>query len=148
MLSRSYKGIILDWQLQFMCQNQNKLQNWIIGTTGEKIMARAIMAFKSNYSLSVKTVVRDHHVYKEIWNLYKGEKLMCNYEKWEETKIFEDHAVGTYKDSPYLVMFSWSHLFCFLNLLRKGITKYLQKSIEEENCKMAWLYLVFIMLWK
>ena len=76
-------------------------------------MARAIMAFKSNYSLSVKTVVRDHHVYKEIWNLYKGEKLMCNYEKWEGTKIFEDHAVGTYKDSRLLghVLMESSFLF-------------------------------------
>ena len=40
-----------------------------------------------------------HHVYKETWNPYKEEKLMCNHDKQEEAKIFQDHAIGTYKDS-------------------------------------------------
>ena len=62
-------------------------------------MARATLAFKNNYSLSVESVIRGHHVYKETWNLYKREKLMCNHYKREGAKIFEDHAVGTYKDS-------------------------------------------------
>ena len=52
------------------------------------------MAFKNNYSLSVESVIRGHHVYKETWNPYKGEKLICNYDKREEAKIFEDYAVG------------------------------------------------------
>ena len=60
-------------------------------------MARATLAFKNNYSLSVESVIRGHHVYKETWNPYKGEKLMCNHGKREQAKIFEDHAVGTYK---------------------------------------------------
>ena len=63
------------------------------------MMARATLAFKSNYSLSVESVTWGHHICKETWNSYKGEKLMCNYEKWEEAKIFEGHAVGTYKNS-------------------------------------------------
>ena len=57
-------------------------------------MARATLAFKNNYSRSVESVIRGHHVYKETWNPYKGEKLMCNYDKREDAKIFEDHAVG------------------------------------------------------
>ena len=57
-------------------------------------MARATLAFKNNYSRSVESVIRGHHVYKETWNPYKGEKLMCNYDKREEAKIFEDHADG------------------------------------------------------
>ena len=60
-------------------------------------MVRATLDFKSNYSLSVESVVRGHHVNKETWNPYKVEKLMCNHNKREEAKIFEDHAVGTYK---------------------------------------------------
>ena len=61
-------------------------------------MARATLAFKNNYSLSVESVIRGHRVYKETWNPYKGEKLMCNHDKREEAKIFEDHVAGTYKD--------------------------------------------------
>ena len=62
-------------------------------------MARATLAFKNNYSLSVESVIRGHHVYKETWNPYKGGKLICDHDKREEAKIFEDHVVGTYKDS-------------------------------------------------
>ena len=62
-------------------------------------MARATLAFKNNYSLSVESLIRSHQVYKETWNPHKGEKLMCNHNKREEAKIFEDDAVGTYKDS-------------------------------------------------
>ena len=57
-------------------------------------MARATLGFNNNYLLSVESVIRGHHVYKETWNPYKGEKLMCNYDKREEAKIFEDHADG------------------------------------------------------
>ena len=77
-------------------------------------MARATLALKNNYSLSVESVVIDYHVYKETWNLYKGEKLMCNHDKREETKIFKDHAVGTYKNSRLVdhVPIKLSFLFC------------------------------------
>ena len=77
-------------------------------------MARATLAFKNNYSLSVESVIRGHHVYKETWNPYKGEKLMCNHDKREEAKIFEDHAVGTYEDSRLVdhVPIELSFLFC------------------------------------
>ena len=68
-------------------------------------MAKATLAFKNNYSLSVD---------KETWNPYKGEKLMCNHDKREESKIFEDHAVGTYQDSRLVghVTIELSFLFC------------------------------------
>ena len=62
-------------------------------------MARATLAFKNNYSLPGGSVIRGHHPYKETCNPYKGEKLMCNHDKQEEAKIFEDHAVSTYKGS-------------------------------------------------
>ena len=59
---------------------------------------------------------------------------MCIHGKREEAKIFEDHAVATYKDSPLIghVPFQWNY-FLFLNLLGREITKYLLKSTEEEN---------------
>ena len=62
-------------------------------------MARATLAFKNNYSLSVESLIRVHHVYNETWNPYNGEKLIRNHDKREEVKIFEDHDVGTYQDS-------------------------------------------------
>ena len=77
-------------------------------------MARATLAFKNNYSLSVESVIRGHHVYKETWNPYKGGKLICDHDKREEAKIFEDHVVGTYKDSCLVshVPIELSFLFC------------------------------------
>ena len=62
-------------------------------------MERVTLAFKNNYSLSVESMIRGHHVYKETGNPYKGEKLMFNHDKRERAKIFEDHAVGTYEHS-------------------------------------------------
>ena len=58
-------------------------------------MAKATLAFINNYSMSLESVIRGHHVHKETWNPYKGEKLMCNHDKREEAKISEDHAVDT-----------------------------------------------------
>ena len=49
-------------------------------------MARATLAFKSNYSLSIESKIRGHHIYKETWNPHKEEKLMCNHDKQEEPK--------------------------------------------------------------
>ena len=68
-------------------------------------------------------MIRGHHVYKETWNPLKGEKLMCNHDKREEAKIFEDHAVGTYKDSLLVghVPFELSFLFC----------KFIKKSNDQ-----------------
>ena len=48
-------------------------------------MARETLAFKNNYSLSLESVSKGHHVYKETWNPYKREKLMCSHDKQEET---------------------------------------------------------------
>ena len=77
-------------------------------------MARTILAFQNNYLLSVENVIRSHHAYKETWNPYKGEKLMGNHDKREEAKIFEDHAVGSYKDSHLVrhVSMELSFLLC------------------------------------
>ena len=87
-------------------------------------MARAKLAFKSNYSLSVESVTRGDHVYKETWNPYKGRKLMCNHGKREEEKIFENHAVGTNKDSRLV-----RHVLIELSLL-------LCKFIEKRNSQI------------
>ena len=88
-------------------------------------MARKTLSFKNN-SLSVESVIRGHHVYKETWNLYKGGKLMCNHDKREEEKI---SAVGTYKDSRLVdaVPIELSFLFC------KFIKKRNNKIFAEVN---------------
>ena len=36
-------------------------------------MARATLGFNNNYSLSVESLIRGHHVYKETWNRIKEE---------------------------------------------------------------------------
>ena len=74
-------------------------------------------------------MIRGHRVYKETWNPLKGEKLMCNHDKREEAKIFEDHAVGTYKDSLLVghVPFELSFLFC------KFIKKSNDQIFSEDN---------------
>ena len=100
-------------------------------------MARATLDFKNNYSLLVESVIRGHHVYKETLNPYKGGKLMCNHDKEEGAKIFEDHAVGTYKDSRLVGHVPIELFFSFVNLSRRQITKYLLNSAAEENWKMA-----------
>ena len=77
-------------------------------------MTQSTLDFKNNYSLSAESVIRGHRVYKETWNQCKGEKQMHNHDKQEQTKIFEDHAFGTYKDIHLigLVPIELSFLFC------------------------------------
>ena len=60
---------------------------------------------------------------------------MCNHDKREEAKVFEDLSADTYQDSR-LVGLSY-YPFCFVNLSRREITKYLLKSTAEKNWKMA-----------
>ena len=105
--------------------------------TGEKIIARVTLAFKNNYSLSTESVIRGHHIYKLTWNPYKGEKLVCNHDKQEDAKIFEEHAVGTYKDCCLVGHVPIELFFLFCKLSRREITKYLLKSLAEENWKMG-----------
>ena len=100
-------------------------------------MVQSTLDFKNNYSLSAESVIRDHRVYKETWNQCKGEKQMHNHDKREEKKIFEDHAVGTYKDIHLIGHVPIELSFFFVNLSRREITKHLLKSTGEENWKMA-----------
>ena len=95
-------------------------------------MARATLAFKNNYSLSVESVIRGHQVYKETWNLYKGEKLMCIHDKREKAKIFEDHAVGAYKDSCLVSYVSIELSFLFRKFIEKK-NKQIVAEVNSEN---------------
>ena len=74
-------------------------------------------------------MITGHHMYKETWNPYKGEKLTCNHDKREDAKIFEDHADGTCKDSRLVghVPIELSFLFC------KFIKKRNNKIFAEVN---------------
>ena len=96
-------------------------------------MARKTLSFKNN-SLSVESVIRGHHVYKETLNLYKGGKLMCNHDKREEEKI---SAVGTYKDSRLVdaVPIELSFLFCkFIKKRNNQIFAEVNGGRKPENC--------------
>ena len=69
-------------------------------------MTRATLVFKSNYSRSAKSVIRGYHTYKKT-NVHSLQT--------REVKIFEDHAVATYKDSRLVghVPFQQNYfLFC------------------------------------
>ena len=69
---------------------------------------------------------------------------MCIHDKREDAKIFEDHAVGTFQDSRLVGHVPMELYFLLCEFIEKR-TKYLLKSTEEENWKMAELYNVFIM---
>ena len=91
-------------------------------------MVRATLDFKSNYSLSVESVVRGHHVNKETWNPYKVEKLMCNHNKREEATVYlRIMLLVLIKLFALSVMLQSNYLFWFVNLSRIEITKYLLK---------------------
>ena len=77
-------------------------------------MARTTQKFRYEYILSVESVIRGHHVYKETWNPSKGEKLNCMHDARKEAKLFNDHAVGTYKNDHLVghVSIEFSFLFC------------------------------------
>ena len=99
-------------------------------------MARTTLDFKNNYSLSVESVIRGHHVYKETWNPSNGEKLMSNHDKREETKIFEEHAVGTYTHNHLVghVPIELSFLFCkFTEKRNDQISPDVKGGRKQEN---------------
>lgn len=57
-------------------------------------MARTEKRFLNTYAIDIHSVIRGHHVYKDIWKPIIGEKLICKPDKREEAKIFDDYAVG------------------------------------------------------
>ena len=95
-------------------------------------METATLAFKNNYSLSVESVISGHQVYKETWNLYKAEKLMCNHDKRQKAKIFEDHAVDAYKDSCLVSHVSIELSFLFRKFIEKR-NKQIFAEVNSEN---------------
>lgn len=53
---------------------------------------------KRAFCLKFQSVVRGHHVYKTIWTPVIGERLICKHDTREKAKLFDDYAVGIYKD--------------------------------------------------
>ena len=81
-------------------------------------------------------MIRGHHVYKETWNPSNGEKLMSNHYKREETKIFEEHAVGTYTHNRLVghVPIELSFLFCkFTEKRNNQISADVKGGRKQEN---------------
>ena len=51
------------------------------------------------HEIEFNTAIRGHHVYKEKWTLFVGEKLICRKDNHKEATEFDIHAIGgVYKD--------------------------------------------------
>ena len=48
---------------------------------------------------------------------------MCNHDKQEETKMFKDHADGTYKDTHLVSYVPIQLYFLFCKIIEKGNNK-------------------------
>ena len=62
-------------------------------------MARSIVgkSFTICYKTEVTSVIRGHHVYKEVWDATIGETLEAALDDREEAKEYDKYAVGLYK---------------------------------------------------
>ena len=63
-------------------------------------MARAeglTSKWKIAYEVCFESVARGHHVYKDKWTPYNGEKLICGHDSREEASYFDKNAIGIYK---------------------------------------------------
>ena len=62
-------------------------------------MSRIIPAkpFLLCYKTEVTSVIRGHHVYKEVWDATIGEMLEAASDKREEAREYDKYAVGLYK---------------------------------------------------
>ena len=49
--------------------------------------------------LQFKSVIRGHHVYRDIWTPVKDETVLCTEDEREEAKSFDKYAVGTFKNN-------------------------------------------------
>ena len=59
-------------------------------------MARADrVEFEMNSILQFKSVIRGHHVYREIWAPVKDETVLCMEDERGEAKSFDKYAVGS-----------------------------------------------------
>ena len=50
------------------------------------------------HEIKFNTAIRGHHVYKEKWTPFVGEKLSCRKDNRKEATDLDIHAVGVYKD--------------------------------------------------
>ena len=53
--------------------------------------------WKIAYEVCFESVARGHHVYKDKWTPYNGEKLECEPDSREEASHFDKNAIGVYK---------------------------------------------------
>ena len=62
-------------------------------------MSRTIAGtpFPVGYKTEVTSIIRDHHVYKEVWDAAIGEMLEAATNDREEAKKYDKYAVGPYK---------------------------------------------------
>ena len=56
------------------------------------------MPFLVCYKTEVTSVIRGHHVYKEVWDVTIGEMLEAAADKREEAREYDKYAVGLYKE--------------------------------------------------
>ena len=63
-------------------------------------MARAlgVSEFKINHRMKFRSLIRGHHVYKNIWGPCKGEKLAAHLDDREEALEYDKYAIGIYKE--------------------------------------------------
>ena len=62
-------------------------------------MSRTITGtpFTVYYKTEVTSIIRDHHVYKEVWDAAIGEMLEAASDDREAAKEYDKYAVGLYK---------------------------------------------------
>ena len=62
-------------------------------------MARAhkIQEFRIMHRIKFQSLIRDHHVYKNVWSPYVGETLVAHPDDREEAREYDKYAIGIYK---------------------------------------------------
>ena len=62
-------------------------------------MARAngVPEWRLQYDIDFESVVRGHLIYKTVWKPEVGERLVCKKEDRKEAALYDENAIGVYK---------------------------------------------------
>ena len=76
--------------------------------------------WKIQYEIVFESVIRGHHIYKNLWTSNLGESLPCYKDDRAEAKEFDEHAVGVYKNEKTLVGHVPIELSFLMNMFLKA----------------------------
>ena len=104
-------------------------------------MSRTLpVKFSKLHEISFTTNNCRHHVYKSVWTPKNGEKLDCHIHDCHAASMYDNHAIGVYKQEKYSTLVGHVTIECstLLNFLNADKENRLTANWSTKNESLVW----------